>query len=121
MPRKRKQDVVADSLLRKEKRDQDIKFGFDLDEFFKSRTGHYFEDLIKQQQAINMKDTHQAKYPKKHPKEGEYMVQSYEDLCTMRGFTNGLQWVLELIEGKVNKAKRLDRERRKEEKEASET
>ena len=121
MPKKKKVDIAADELLKKEKRDALIKIGFDIEEFFKSQSGHFLTSLCEQQMAVNMKDTHQARYPKKHPKEGEYLVGSYEDLCTMRGFTNGIQWVLDQIKNQVNKAKRLERDRRREEKQKSET
>lgn len=113
-------DQVTEELLKKEKRDQEIKFGLDLQEMFRSATGKIFVELLEQRMAISMKEACTGKHSKGQ-KEGEYLVQSYEDFCTVRGFTNGIQWVLDFAESRINKAKRLKRDREKEEKESSET
>lgn len=113
-------DVITEELLRKEKRDQEIKFGLDLQDMFRTETGKTLIHLLEQRMAISMEEACRGRHQKGN-KEGEYLVQSYEDFCTVRGFTNGIQWVLDFMDSKINKAKRLRREREKEEKEQAET
>jgi len=123
MPKKKgtPQSEAEADLLRKEKRDLNIRLGFDAKEFFSAFAGSYLHQAWEQQIAVSMKDGYIGKHPKGHPKQGEYLVQDFADYATVRGFILGIEWVLDDIQGRMNKATRLDRERRKEEKEKAET
>ena len=114
--RKTTVDGITEDLLRKEKRDQEIKFGIDLQDIVRTETGKTLVHLLEQRMAISMEEACRGRHGKGSTKEGEYLVQSYDDFCTVRGFTNGIQWVLDFLQSKINKAKRLKRERDKEEK-----
>ena len=110
------EDIVAEELMRQEKRDLHIKLGFDTQEFFKTQSGQFLMQNWEQHMAITMKDGYIGKYPKGHPKAGEYMVTDFSDFSVTRGFILGIEWILEDIESRINKAKRMERERAKEEK-----
>ena len=79
------------------------------------------EQNWEQQIAISMKDGYIGKHPKGDAKAGEYLVQDFSDFSVVRGFILGIEWVLDDIKSKINKAKRMERERRKEEKQQAET
>jgi hypothetical protein len=123
MPKKRQgaKSEAEEELLRKEKRDLDIKVGFDTQEFFQSFSGSFMQQNWEQQIAIAMKDGYIGKYPKGDSKAGEYLVQDFADFSVARGFILGIEWVLNDIKAKTNRGRRLETQRRREEKEQSET
>jgi len=121
MPKKNKFDAMEEELLRQEKHDQDIKLGFDLQDMLRTDAGAFLVKHWEQRIAIALKEGCLGKHPKGHPQAGEYMVLDYAAFCTVRGFCNGIQWVMGDIQSKINRAKRLELERRKAEKESSET
>jgi hypothetical protein len=115
------EDIVAEDLRRKQKRDFNIELGMSLQEYFRGQAGSYLLSNWEQHMAITMKDGYIGKHQKPHPDAGKYLVDNFYDFSVTRGFILGIEWVLEDIQAKINRAKKLRTERSKEEKEESET
>ena len=114
MPEKSKVDELVSEIKENEKRDQAIKFGFDVQEMFATFSGRALYHRWEQKIALILKDLAMGKVSSGADK-GEFICQTISEFERFRGFCLGIQWVLEDISSVVSKASRLANERKQEE------
>jgi hypothetical protein len=105
---------------KREQQDRKAKIGFDLQDFIRTEAGSYLTQALDQKIALTLSEMGFAKIQKGERK-GEFMIQTLPDFERARGFALGIQWVLELFNSRIGEAKRIEKERRAEEKEQSKT
>jgi hypothetical protein len=94
-----------------EKRDLEAARGFAVQDFFRTDAGMWLRKLLDERIAITVSEMAFAKV-KGDDNKREYLCKTFGDFERHRGYAQGLQAALDVVDTVINNAKRRDKEAR---------
>ena len=92
-----------------EKREREAALGFAVQDFFRTHAGQWLRKLIDERIAITVSEMAFAKV-KGDDNKREYLCKTFGDFERHRGYAQGLQASLDVVDTVINNAKRREKE-----------